>query len=90
MKNFKLSEEEVQKTVNNILDTVKEFSWNIKQTWVENNCIYAEVKKQNNKIEIEGLYAGSDFDYNEVYRVYEKLKYTMIFLNVLNDDNMLI
>lgn len=90
MSNYKLTEKEIQKTVNNILDTVKEFNWSIKQTWVEDNCIYAEVKKQNNKIETEGLYAGSDFDANEVYRVYNKLKYTMNFLNILNDDNILI
>ena len=90
MKNFKLSEEEIQKTVNNILDTVKEFNWIVKQTWVEDNCIYAEVKKSNSKVENEGLYAGSDFDANEVYRVYNKLKYTMNFLNILNDDNIMI
>lgn len=88
--NFKLSEKELQKTVNSMLETIKEFKWTIKSVYVENNCIYAEAEKVNNKTEIEGLYAGSDFDYNEVYRVYNKLKYTMNFLNILNDDNITI
>lgn len=87
---FKLSEKELQKTVNNILDTVKEFNWNMKKVWVNDNCIYTEVIKPNGRTEDEGLYAGSDFDLNEVYRVYNKLKYTMNFLNILNDDNIMI
>ena len=80
MKDLRLNEKELQTTVNNILDTIKEFNWSIKQIWVENNCIYAEVDKISGKTETEGLYAGSEVDANEVYRVYNKLKYIMNFL----------
>ena len=90
MKDLRLSQKELQKTVNNILDTIKDFNWSIKQIWVENNCIYVEAKKPTGNIETEGLYAGSEFDYNEVYRVYNKLKYIMNFFNILNDDNIMI
>lgn len=90
MNKFQLTEKQVQKTVNNILETIKESNWKIEGVWVENNCIYAEVENSNFETETEGLYAGSDFDANEVYRVYSKLKYAMNFLNILSDDNIII
>jgi hypothetical protein len=78
------------KTITNIIETVKEFNWNLIQIWVENNCIFAEVKKPNGKTEQEGLYAGSDLDANNVYNVFSKLRYALNFNGMLNNDNVMI
>ncbi|MBP3928199.1 MAG: hypothetical protein J6D47_01360 [Peptostreptococcaceae bacterium] len=80
----------INKYVTNIIDAVNKFEWSLKQVYVENNCIYAEVKNKRGEIEIEGLYAGSDDDTENVYQVCNKLKYVLNFNNMLNDDNILI
>ncbi|MGL5329846.1 MAG: hypothetical protein ACRDD7_11280 [Peptostreptococcaceae bacterium] len=79
-----------KKYVSNIIEVIKDFKWQVLNVWVDNNCIYGEVKKQNGKIEEEGLYAGSDFDPKNVYEVYSILKYTLNFNGMLNDDNIMI
>lgn len=74
----------------NIISTIKEFNWKLIKIWVENNCIYADVNKENGITEKEGLYAASDFDLNDVYRVYSKLAYTLNFNGMLVNDNIMI
>jgi hypothetical protein len=75
---------------NNIIETIKKFKWNLKQIWVENNCIYADVQKLNGNTEQEGLYAGSEDDPNDVYNVFSKLRYTLNFNGMLENDNVMI
>lgn len=64
----------MKKSINDIVEITKHFKWKILKLWIEDNCIYAEVEKPNGKIEIEGLYASSDFDKNYVYIMFEELK----------------
>jgi hypothetical protein len=75
--------------IKNIIETIKEFNWNLKQIWVDDNCIYAEVEKINGKLETEGLYAGSDFDKEDVYRVFNKLQYVLNFNGMLINNNVI-
>jgi hypothetical protein len=75
--------------IKNIIETIKEFNWNLKQIWVDDNCIYAEVEKINGKLETEGLYAGSDFDKEDVYRVFNKLQYVFKFNGMLINNNVI-
>jgi hypothetical protein len=76
--------------VNNIIETIKYFNWKLTQIWVEDNCIYAERIRLNGEKIDEGLYAGSDFNSQNVYDVFSLLKYQMNLNNMLNDDNILI
>lgn len=78
------------KYINEIIEVIKEFKWTVNKVWVDNNCIYGEVVKPNGKAEDEGLYAGSDFDPNNVYEVLGKLKQVLNFNGMLNDDNIMI
>lgn len=80
----------MNKTITNIIGTIKYFNWNVINIWVENNCIYAERIRANGEKVAEGLYAGSDLDSEDIYKIYNKLKYVMNFNNMLNDDNILI
>ena len=64
----------MNKYVKNIIDTIKEFNWKVKDLWIDDNCIYAKVIKPNGKTDIEGLYAASDFDPKDVYNVFNELK----------------
>ena len=79
-----------RKYVLNIIETIRYMEWKILSVWVDNNCIYAEIKNKYGKIEEVGLYAGSDIDLNNVYEVFEELKYNLNINNMLNDDNILI
>lgn len=79
----------VNEYVKEIIETVKYFNWNLKQIWVENNCIYAERIRINGEVITEGLYAGSDFDPNDVYNVYSALKRTLDFNGMLVDNNIM-
>lgn len=81
---------ENEKYIINIIETVKEFNWKINQIWVKDNCIFAEVLKPTGKIEDEGLYAGSDFDPQNVYDVFNRLRYVLNFNDMLNNDNVMI
>lgn len=76
--------------VKEIFETIKDLEWRVLNIWVENNCIMAEIKNKYGKIKEEGLYVGSDFDKNDVYNVYSKLKYVLNFSDILNDSNILI
>ena len=67
MKNYSSLE---NKTILNIIETVKFLNWKLIQIWVENNCIYGERIRVNGEKIIEGIYAESEFDYNDVYKVY--------------------
>lgn len=80
----------INEYVNNIIGTIKEFNWKINNIYVEDNCIYAERTRVNGTKVIEGLYAGSESDPEDVYNVYNKLKYIMNFNNMLSNDNVLI
>lgn len=74
--------------ITNIISTIREFNWKINKIWVENNCILADVKKIDNRVEEEGLYAGNEFDLDETYRVFNKLRYILNFNGMLSDDNI--
>ena len=76
--------------VKEIIETIKDLEWKVLNVWVENNCIIAEIKNKYGKVREEGLYAGSESDYNDVYNVYSKLKYALNFNNMLEDNNVLI
>lgn len=80
----------MNKTVTNIINTIKFFNWNLTQIWVENNCIYAERIRVNGTKQTEGLYAGSSTDPQNVYNVFNQLKQALNFSNILNDNNVLI
>lgn len=80
----------INEYVNNIVETVKYFNWKINSIYVEDNCIYTERTRVNGTKVIEGLYAGSESDPEDVYNVYNKLKYIMNFNNMLSNDNVLI
>lgn len=80
----------MNKTILNIIETIKEFKWNLKQIWVENNCIFADVEKLNGKTEQKGLYAGSDSDPNDVYKVFSQLRYILNFNGMLENYNVMI
>lgn len=73
-----------------IIKIIKEIDWNVSNIWVENNRIYADVKNKNGNIEEEILYAGSDLDLNDVYNMFNRLKYILNSNNMLNDDNIMI
>ena len=64
----------MNKYVKNIIDTIKEFNWKVKDLWIDDNCIYAKVIKPNGKLEDEGLYAASEDDPKDVYNVFNELK----------------
>ena len=64
----------MNKYVKNIIDTIKELNWKVKDLWIDDNCIYAKVIKPNSKTEIEGLYAASEDDPKDVYNVFNELK----------------
>lgn len=64
----------MNKYVKNIIDTIKEFNWKVKDLWIKDNCIYAKVVKPNGKIEDEGLYAASEDDPKDVCNVFNELK----------------
>lgn len=68
---------------------VKELRCEANNIRIENNCIFTDIAKEL-KIEKEGLYAGSDDDSNDVYNVFNKLKYALNFLNYIDDSNVLI
>ena len=75
--------------VKNIIATIEFFNWKLSNVWVESNCIYAERIRVNGERVNEGLYAGSDFNPQNVYDVFSLLKKNMNFNNLLNDDNIL-
>ena len=64
----------MNKYVKNIIDTIKEFNWKVKDLYIKDNCIYAKVVKPNGKLEDEGLYAASEDDPKDVYNVFNELK----------------
>ena len=64
----------MNKYVKNIIDTIKEFNWKVKDLYIKDNCIYAKVVKPNGKLENEGLYAASEDDPKDVYNVFNELK----------------
>lgn len=80
----------INEYVNNIVGTIKYFNWKLTQIWIENNCIYCERIRLNGQKQNEGLYAGSDEDLNDVYNVFNKLRYVLNFNGMLNDDNVMI
>jgi hypothetical protein len=78
---------EVNKQFNNILNTVSEFNWDIKELIKVENCIYAFIKNNKyDKFEIIGLYGGSEKG-NEVELLLNKLakKFNCKFI-VLNES----
>ena len=64
----------MNKYVKNIIDTIKEFNWKVKDLWIDDNCIYAKVIKPNEKLEDEGLYAASEDDPKDVCNVFNELQ----------------
>ena len=64
----------MNKYVKNIIDTIKEFNWKVKDLYIKDNCIYAKVIKPNGKLEDEGLYEASEDDPKDVYNVFNELK----------------
>lgn len=80
----------MNKTISNIIETIKFFNWKLTQIWVQNNCIYAERIRVNGEKQTEGLYAGSEIDINDVYKVFNKLKYMLNYNGMLEDNNILI
>ena len=64
----------MNKYVKNIIDTIKEFNWKVKDLWIDDNCIYGKVIKPNSKTDIEGLYAASEDDPKDVYNVFNELQ----------------
>ena len=64
----------MNKYVKNIIDTIKEFNWKVKDLYIKDNCIYAKVIKPDGKLEDEGLYAASEDDPKDVYNVFNELK----------------
>ena len=64
----------MNKYVKNIIDTIKEFNWKVKDLWIDDNCIYAKVIKPNGKTDIEGLYAASEDDPKDVCNAFNELK----------------
>ena len=88
--NFIKAKKDIDASITNIVKTIRDLNWDLKQIWVENNCIYADVQKLNGKKEQEGLYAGSEDDTNNIYNVFSKLRYALNFNGMLNNDNVLI
>lgn len=84
-----MKRELINKTISNIIETIKFLNWKLTQIWVENNCIYGERIRVNGEKITEGIYAGSDFDYNDVYKVYNELKKVLDFQGLLIDNNII-
>lgn len=62
------------KCVNEILEITREFNWTIHSIFIEDNCIFGNVEKLSGIVDVEGLYAASDFDDKDVYIVFDYLK----------------
>lgn len=84
------AKKDIDASITNIVKTIRDFNWNLKQIWVENNCIYADVQKLNGNTEQEGLYAGSEDNPSEVYNVFSKLRHALNFNGMLNNNNVMI
>lgn len=79
----------LNKEIKNIIEAIKELKGDLKQVWVSNNCIFAELKTEDGDIE-KKLYTGNKFDFNVVYQVFHRLIYTLNFNGMLKNDNILI
>ena len=78
----------MNKTIANIIEVIKELNWKLEGVYVENNCIYADRINNSGEVVQEGLYAGSDFNPNDVYNVFYKLKKVLDFQGLLIDNNI--
>lgn len=79
----------LNKEIKNIIEAIKELKSYLKQVWVSNNCIFAELNTEDGDIE-KKLYIGNEFDFNVVYQVFNRLIYILNFNGMLKNDNILI
>lgn len=69
---------QTEKIINDILGMSKSFDWKIKDLFIKDNCIFANMDKTNIQgkslgLFEEGLYCGSDIDSSDVFNVFEGL-----------------
>lgn len=73
----------------NIVEGIKNIKGEIKQIWVSNNCIFVESHTESENIE-KVIYDENEHDSNEIYQIFNRLRYILNFNGMLNNDNIMI
>lgn len=71
-KNNKI-DKDMLKSLSNILEITKDLEWTIKNIYIEDNSIHANIINKYGVEKIEGLYAGSDFSEEPTKQMYQLL-----------------
>ena len=68
-----MNKKEMKNIITSIAEVVKRFSWDIKDVYIKEYCIYAVVKNEYT-VKEEGLFAGSQELREDVENIYYELK----------------
>ena len=85
-----MKRELINKTISNIIETVKFLDWKLTVMWVQDNRIYGEVIKKNGERIIEALYVGAeDGTPGDIYDILYLLRMNLDFQDLLIDDDIM-